>query len=158
MAFKPNFVPHTYPQMEKKGPVIDSINVLLEECIIAYPVSSFVISLYKQYGIRGSLSKKQLQGLYDKASKIQGLAPGRLAAVEVIIKRMPTRNKIPLPVPRPLYEKDDETGGLIDSLLSVYPAHKRVLFLKSKYDNHQPLAPMETGDLRRMAKLLVKKK
>jgi len=143
--------------MEKKGNVIDSINILLEECIMAYPVSSFIISLYKQYGTRGSLSKKQLQGLYDKAAKIEGLAPGKLAAIEVIIKRMPTRNKIPLPSPRPLYEKDDMAGTLISSLLSVYPTHKRVLFLKSKFDNHEPLSALETDDLKRMAKLLVKK-
>jgi hypothetical protein len=142
--------------MDKKSP-IDSINVLLEECIMAYPVSSFIISLYKQYGTRGSLSKKQLQGLYDKASKIQDLAPGKLAAVEVIIKRMPTRNKIPPPVPKPLYEKDNTAGVLIDALLAEYPSHKRVLYLKSKYDNHETLTPMETDDLKRMARLLVKK-
>jgi hypothetical protein len=142
--------------MDRKPPAIDSINVLLEECIMAYPVSSFVISLYKQYGIRGSLSKKQLQGLYDKASKIEGLAPGKLAAVEVIIKRMPTRNKIPLPPPRPLYEKDNATGEMINRLLAAYPAHKRVLFLKAKFDNHEPLTPMETDDLKRMVKLLAK--
>jgi hypothetical protein len=143
--------------MDRKAQAIDSINVLLEECIIAYPVSSFVISLYKQYGIRGSLSKKQLQGLYDKASKIKDLAPGKLAAVEVIIKRMPTRNKIPLPSPKPLYEKDDQTGEMIDALLAVYPAHKRVLFLKSKFDNHEPLSPTESDDLKRLRKLLDKK-
>ena len=66
-------------------PAIDSVNILLEECIMAYPVSSFVISLYKQYQQRGSLSKKQLQGLYEKATKIEGIAPGKLAAVEAII-------------------------------------------------------------------------
>src|ERR1700712_3647454 len=104
--------------MDKKASQIDSINVLLEECIMAYPVSSFIISLYKQYGLRGSLSKKQLQGLYDKASKIDGLAPGKLAAVEVIIKKMPTRNKFAPPVAKPLYEKDEATGKLIEALLS----------------------------------------
>ena len=140
--------------MDKRAHQIDSINVLLEDCIIAYPVSSFVISLYKQYGLRGSLSKKQLQGLYDKASKIEGLAPGKLAAVEVIIKRMPTRNKFAPPVPKPLYEKDEATGQLISSLLAKYPAHKTVLFLKSKFDNHQPLTQAESDDLKRMAKLL----
>ena len=58
---------------------VDIINVVLEECIMAYPVSSFIISLYKQYQQRGSLSKKQLQGLYAKASEIKDLvsASGR---------------------------------------------------------------------------------
>ena len=51
------------PQKER----LDIVNEVLEECILAYPVSSFIISLYKQYQQRGSLSKKQLQGLYGKA-------------------------------------------------------------------------------------------
>jgi len=45
--------------MQKKVIEIDIINDLLEECIMAYPISSFIISLYKQYRERGSLSKKQ---------------------------------------------------------------------------------------------------
>jgi hypothetical protein len=83
--------------MPSNKPEIDSVNVLLEECIMAFPVSSFIISLYKQYQQRGSLSKKQLQGLHSKASTIRDLAPGKLAAVEAIIKRMPTRFKISVP-------------------------------------------------------------
>lgn len=140
--------------MDNRGPAIDSINVLLEECILAYPVSSFVISLYKQYQSRGSLSKKQLQGLYDKASKIEGLAPGKLAAVEFIIKKMPTRNKLPLPPPKPLYQKDEAAAKLVDKLLAVYPAHKRVLFLKAKLDRFDPLTPAETDDLKRLARVI----
>src|ERR1051325_11389927 len=125
--------------MHKKKPGIDIINVLLEDCILAYPISSFIISLYKQYRERGSLSKKQLQGLYGKASKITDLPPGKLAALEAIIKRMPTRYKSELPTAKPLYEKDETTGQMIGEILSKYPQHKRVLFLKSKYDNNEPL-------------------
>jgi hypothetical protein len=136
--------------MQRKKPEIDSVNVILEECIMAYPVSSFIISLYKQYGIRGSLSKKQLQGLYAKASEIEGLAPGKLAGLEAIIKKMPTRFKSEKPAPKPLYEKDENTGRLIDDILKVYPAHKRALFLKSKYENNELLSPAEITDLKRM--------
>jgi hypothetical protein len=50
--------------MDKRKTDIDIVNEILEACILAYPVSSFVISLYKQYQQRGSLSKKQLQGLH----------------------------------------------------------------------------------------------
>ena len=116
---------------------------------MAYPVSSFIISLYKQYQQRGSLSKKQLQGLYDKASKIEGLAPGKLAAVEAIIKRMPTRFKSAMPENKPLYEKDEEAGGMIEFILSKNPAHKRALFLKSKYDNNETLTPVEVSELKK---------
>src|ERR1044071_6819817 len=101
------FVVACLQYMHKKKPGIDIINVLLEDCILAYPISSFIISLYKQYRERGSLSKKQLQGLYGKASKITDLPPGKLAALEAIIKRMPTRYKSELPTAKPLYEKDE---------------------------------------------------
>ncbi|MBL7697930.1 MAG: hypothetical protein JNK79_07215 [Chitinophagaceae bacterium] len=144
--------------MLSKGrkPEIDSINVLLEECIMAFPVSSFIISLYKQYQQRGSLSKKQLQGLYDKASGIQDLAPGKLAAVEAIIKRMPTRFKSALPENKPLYEKDEGTGEMIDFILSKNPNHKRVIFLKAKYENNEVLTPTELSELKKFVEVFKK--
>ncbi len=89
----------------EKNPGVDIVNEVLEECILAYPVSSFVISLYKQYIERGSLSKKQLQGLYGKASKIERLSPGKLATLEARIKKMPTRFKSDLPVATPCTKK-----------------------------------------------------
>jgi hypothetical protein len=144
--------------MPQKKPPIDSINVLLEECIMAFPVSSFIISLYKQYQQRGSLSKKQLQGLYDKASGIKDLAPGKLAAVEAIIKKMPTRFKSAMPENKPLYEKDEEAGALLENILLKNPSHRRALFLKSKYDNNETLAPAEMSELRKFDELLNRKK
>jgi hypothetical protein len=128
---------------------LDIINDVLEECIQAYPLSSFIISLYKQYLQRGSLSKKQLQGLYGKASKIEQLPPGKLATIEAIIKRMPTRFKSELPEIKPLFEKDEATGLLISEILVKYPQHKRVLFLKTKYDNNEVLTPADITDLKR---------
>ena len=132
---------------------MDIINEILEDCILAYPDSSFVISLYKQYGERGSLSKKQLQGLHGKASKIMGLAPGKLATVEAIIKKMPTRYKSELPVSKPLYEKDERIGSMIAKVLLKYPAHKRVLFLQSKFENNETLAPAEITELEKFVKV-----
>jgi hypothetical protein len=128
---------------------LDIINDVLEECILAYPLSSFIISIYKQYQQRGSLSKKQLQGLYGKASKIEQLAPGKLATIEAIIKRMPTRFKSELPEIKPLFEKDEATGHLISEILAKYPQHKRVLFLKTKYDNNEVLTSADITDLKR---------
>lgn len=143
--------------MHKNKAVIDSVNVLLEECIMAYPVSSFVISLYKQYQERGSLSKKQLQGLYSKASEIKDIAPGKLAAVEAIIKKMPTRDKSELPTPKPLYQKDDSLGTMMNDILAKYPQHKRVLFLKVKFDNNEQLSPTDLADIERFHKVLMSK-
>jgi hypothetical protein len=133
---------------------LDIINEVLEECILAYPLSSFIISLYKQYQQRGSLSKKQLQGLYGKASKISQLAPGKLATIEAIIKRMPTRFKSELPQIKPLFEKDEATGLLISDILAKYPQHKRVLFLKAKYDNNEVFTVSDIADLKRFKTLL----
>ena len=133
---------------------LDIINEVLEECILAYPLSSFIISLYKQYLQRGSLSKKQLQGLYGKASKIEHLPPGKLATIEAIIKRMPTRFKSELPEIKPLFEKDEETGKMISEILAKYPLHKRVLFLKAKYDNNEVFTAADTTELKRFKALL----
>jgi hypothetical protein len=141
--------------MEKK-PGIDIINEVLEACILAYPVSSFVISLYKQYISRGWLTKGQLQGLYGKAQKIRDLPPGKLAALEALINKMPTRYKSEAPIAAPLYEKDESTGQLIEDILAKYPQHKRVLFLQSKYQNNEPLSPAELADLKRFSQLLKK--
>src|SRR3954463_16003039 len=110
--------------MVHKRPGIDVVNEVLEECILAYPVSSFVISLYKQYQDRGSLSKKQLQGLHSKASKIKGINPGKLATIEAIINKMPTRDKSVPQTPQPVIEKEDIAGKLIEEILAKYPQHK----------------------------------
>jgi hypothetical protein len=132
---------------------IDIINEVLEECILAFPVSSFIISLYQRYQKMGSLSKKQLQGLYDKASRIEGLAPNKIATLEAIIKRMPTRYKSEKPEAKPLFEKDIATGKLIEEILAIYPEHKRALFLKAKFDNNEPLSSAEMGDLQRFKRI-----
>jgi hypothetical protein len=139
---------------KKQG--IDIINEVLEECIIAYPVSSFIIGLYKQYREWGSLSKKQLQGLYNKASEIKDISPGKLATVEAIINKMPTRDKSVLPSQKVMVNKDETTGDTIEDILAKYPQHKRVLFLKSKYENNEILSPLELGELTKFKQLLKK--
>jgi hypothetical protein len=140
--------------MNIKKPRVDIVNDLLEECILAYPVSSFIISLYKQYQLRGSLSKKQLQGLHSKASKINDVSISKLGTLEAIIKRMPTRYKSELPPPQPLFEKDKEAGLLIETILEKYPQHKRVLFLKLKYENNELLSALELSELKKFKQLI----
>jgi hypothetical protein len=140
--------------MEKKKPEIDIVNEILEECIMAYPVSSFVISLYKQYLQRGSLSKKQLQGLFGKASKIDTLAAGKLATLEALIHKMPTRLKSEAPAIKPMFQQDEVSGALLNKILAKYPSHKTAVFLKAKYDNMEILTATEVNDIRRFAKNL----
>jgi hypothetical protein len=140
--------------MHKNKPEVDVVNDVLEECILAYPVSSFIISLYKQYQERGSLSKKQLQGLLGKASKIKDIAPGKLATVEAIINKMATKDKSAPPPPKPLYEKEESTGQLIEEILAKYPQHKRVLFLQSKFNNNELISAAELAELKRFKQVL----
>ena len=138
----------------KKSSDVDIINEVLEACIMAFPVSSFIISIYQQYQKRGSLSKKQLQGLYGKASTIETLSPAKLATLEAMIKKMPNRFKSELPETKPLYEKDALAAELIATILAKYPQHKRVLFLQSKYDTNQPLSAMEVDELKKFKQVL----
>lgn len=140
--------------MVKKSSDIDIVNEVLEACIMAYPVSSFIISIYQQYQKRGSLSKKQLQGLYGKAAAIENYPPSKLATLEAVIKKMATRFKSELPENKPLYEKDKIAGELIDSILSKYPQHKRVLFLQSKYNNNETLSAIEVDELKKFKQIL----
>jgi hypothetical protein len=144
--------------MKTEKPKIDIVNELLEECILSYPVSSFIISLYKQYLQRGSLSKKQLQGLYGKTEKLKHVAPGKLASLEALIKRMPTRYKSEKPEIKPMYEKDEGVGKMIEEILLKYPQHKRVLFLKVKYDNNDLFSSADTADLKKFHEVVLKKK
>ncbi len=140
--------------MQKQKSQVDIINEILELCILAYPVSSFIISLYKQYQQRGSLSKKQLEGLYSKSSEIKDISPGKLATLEAVIKKMPTRYKSELPAIKPLFEKDESAGQMIDEILIKYPQHKRVLFLKARYENNETLAPADIVELKKFSQLL----
>src|SRR6476469_1496458 len=97
---------------------IDIVNEVLELCLLAMPVSSFLISLYKQYQQRGSLSKKQLLGLHGKASDIKDFPVAKLATLEALIKKMPNRYKSELPVEtKPMYEKDEAAQKQIDEIL-----------------------------------------
>jgi hypothetical protein len=140
--------------LQKKNSDIDIVNEVLEECILFYPVSSFIISLYQQYQKRGSLSKKQLQGLHSKASKIEKLQGAKLATLEALIKKMPTRFKSELPETKPMFEKNTLAGELIDAILAKYPQHKRVLFFKSKFDNNEVITPREIDELKKFKQVL----
>jgi hypothetical protein len=135
-------------------PDVDIVMDILKAVLENQPLSSFTQSLLIQYQERGGLSKKQLQGLYGKASKIKSIPAGKLATLEAIILKRPTREKSVLPETIPLYIKDEETGAQIKAILEKYPQHKRVLFFKSKYENNEPMSSSEKAELQRFTKLL----
>ncbi len=140
--------------MNKIKPEVDIVSDLLKAVLEAKPDSSFIRSLLFQYQERGGLSKKQLEGLYHKAAKIATIPESRLTTLEAIIKKKPTRYKSTLPPPAPLYIKDENTGRMLETILAKYPQHKRVLFLKAKYDNNETLSAVELGELQKFNKML----
>jgi hypothetical protein len=100
------------------------------------------------------LSKKQLEGLYKKAENIQDLPVGKLATLEALILKRPTRFKSAPPAPKPLYSKDERVGEMINAILAKYPLHKRVIFFQNKYNNNESLNATEIAELEKFQKLL----
>ncbi len=143
--------------MHRIRPNVDIIKDLLEAVVKARPDSVFAKSLLVQYQERGGLSKKQLQGLYGKASKLTNIPPAKLATLEAIILKKPAKYKSVSPaVIKPLFTKDEKIGEVLDMILQKYPQHKRVLFFRSKYNNNEPLSPAELAELQKFKTLLLK--
>lgn len=139
--------------MQRLKPDVDIVLDILMAVLAAQPLSSFTQSLLHQYQERGGLSRKQLEGLYSKATKIQSIPTSKLATLSAIILKKPQRYKSELPQTKPLYEKDEAAGKMINDILAKYPQHKRVLFLKSKYENNESLSATEIAELFKFNKL-----
>jgi len=143
--------------MLKKKPEIDIIEKVLDACYVAYPHSVFIQSLMHQYEERGSLSKKQLQGAYQKAIKVPDIPANWLATMEATILKMPNRFKSPVIITKPQEpSKDEQVGDTINAILAKYPAHKRVLFFRAKFEHNEVLTPVELAELQKFKKLLLK--
>lgn len=142
--------------MIKKKPGIDIIDKILDACYKYNPDALFIMSLMHQYEERGSLSKKQMEGLYLKAAKVPDLPPNWLATLEAEILKRPTRDKTPAASIKPLDEKDLITEHRIKEILDKFPQHKRVVFLESKIKNNQILSPEEKKEVEKFHKLLIK--
>ena len=136
---------------------IDVLLDILKQMVSTHPASGFVNSLYVQYCNRGGLSKKQLEGLYAKAVKSGSIPHNKLATLEAIIKKKPTRERAAASAQNNTQPvKDPVTGKLLSDILEKYPQHKRVLYLKMKYDNNENLSAAETGEVQKFGKLLLK--
>jgi hypothetical protein len=141
--------------MYKPKPGIDIIAKILDALYAHNTDALFVMSLMHQYEERGSLSKKQLEGLLSKAQKVKEIPQNWLGTLEAIILKMPTRYKSTETITAsPIYQKDETAGQRINDILAKYPQHKRVLFLKAKYDNNESLSIEETGELEKFYKVL----
>lgn len=144
------------PGNKKKVDVIDKV---LEACYQYNKDALFVMSLMHQYEERGSLSKKQLEGLVAKARKVPDMPVGWLAAVEAIILKMPTRDKTPVDLNK--NEAVDPYEKWIDqckAILQKYPGHKRVVYFDALLQQRKPLSHIEQQELEKFYRLLIEGK
>ncbi|MBC7936907.1 MAG: hypothetical protein H7Y86_16290 [Rhizobacter sp.] len=145
-------------QGKNKGitePAVDVILQLLTAARQARPDAVFITSLLQQYRERGGLSKKQLEGLHSKASKIEGMSVAHLATLQAIINKKQTRHKNEA-TPAVKTVEEDTDGPMIDEILEKYPAHKRLLFFKLKTDKKEVLTNIEKEELKKFHKILIK--
>ena len=136
-------------------PSVDVILMILNAAHAARPEATLISSLLQQYRERGGLSKKQLEGLHSKASKIEGISAAHLATLEAIILKRPTRFKQETPKGT-MEPAEDIQSPLIESILQKYPAHKRILYFKMKLENRELLTQLEKDELVKFGKLLLK--
>jgi 3-hydroxyacyl-CoA dehydrogenase len=134
----------------------DILLSILEQMKETHPNSDFISSLHQQYCNRGGLSRKQLEGLYAKAVKANSLGQAKLATLEAIIKKKPTRERAAATIKNTEQITDELTGNLLAEILLKYPQHKRLVFLKAKFDKDKILSPVETEEVKKFGKLLLR--
>lgn len=142
--------------MKKEIPNIDVIHDVLVLAQKAYPGSTFINSLFNQYQERGSLSKKQLEGLHNKASGIKTISPGKLATIQAIILKKHTNHRSTVSKTVAEIPADKTTPKMVADILLKYPQHKRVLYFKMKFDNQENLSLTEKTELEKFHKILCK--
>ncbi|MBK8609394.1 MAG: hypothetical protein IPL84_05485 [Chitinophagaceae bacterium] len=135
---------------------MDILLDILTDMVKAHPTSNFVNSLHQQYCNRGGLSRKQLEGLHSKALKTERISQGKVATLEAIIKKKPVRERAAATITLPMPVKDEALGKMIVEILDKYPQHKRLLFLKSKFDNNENIPAIEIAEIEKFKKLLLK--
>ncbi|MEJ7610162.1 MAG: hypothetical protein WKF88_03175 [Ferruginibacter sp.] len=139
------------------NPDIDIVASVLEAVLQAKPDDVFCKSLQQQYAARGGLSKKQLEGLQSKASRIPGIHPGRLATLEAIIKKKHVTHRSVVTISAQPEQKDTASGEMIAAILEKAPQHKRVLLFNAKYEKEGKLVQTEKEELQKFYKLLIGK-
>jgi hypothetical protein len=132
--------------------LLDILNKMKE----LHPESVFVNSLYNHYCNRGGLSKKQLEGLLDKARKTPQISHGHIATLEAIILKKPTRERAAPTITAAPPQKDIMLEKMLNDILEKYPQHKRVLFMHSKFVKNEAISVLETEEIKKFYKLLIK--
>ena len=129
---------------------------ILETLKNAKPDGIFINSLHQQYCNRGGLSKKQLEGLHAKATKSGIISTAKLATLEAIIKKKPTRYKSEIVIIKNEKEIDNTIDETIVAILEKFPTHKMALFFQSKRKLNSALTDADIKEIKRLGKLLLK--
>lgn len=133
------------------------VRSILETCLVVYPKSVFLQSLHEQYLQRGSLSKKQLQGLHAKAALVGNVSNAHLATLEaIILKKNSYHRSKPGVETSNTHSAPDTTEQRLADILQLYPQHKRIVFLQAKWKNNEAISPSEKTEIERLHKLLCK--
>jgi hypothetical protein len=135
---------------------INIILSILETLKENKPDNVFINSLHHQFCNRGGLSKKQLEGLQAKAVQSNLISTAKLATLEAIIKKKPTRYKSEIIKTVVTQKKDEAVLKLLEEILNRFPQHKMVLFLHSKYKHNDILTDAEIAEAKRLHKVLLK--
>ncbi len=143
--------------MHSINPDIDIVAQVIEAVRHARPDDVFCQSIQQQYIERGSLSKKQLEGLLGKAIRLPGIPAGKLATLEAIIKKKLTKERSAATIlPEVIKKTDAVSAEMIAAILLKYPVHKSVLLFKAKFDKDKILAEADKNELQKFYGLLVK--
>ncbi len=140
--------------LPKKKQGLDIIDKVLEACYNHNKDALFTMSLMHQYEDRGWLTKKQLQGLHNKASRLKDLPVGLLASLEAIILKMPERDKSPIVKTATTTTINPNIAIWIETILAKYPQHKTVLGLQMRFEKDKDLSPADTAVLEKLVKAL----
>ena len=135
---------------------INIILYILEKLKGHKPDSAFISSLHQQFCNRGGLSKKQLEALHANAAKSKIIASAKLATLEAIIKKKPTRYKSEKIKTIAVEKKDESILKTLEAILDKFPQHKMALFLQSKFKHNDPLSETEIAEIKRLGKVLLK--
>jgi hypothetical protein len=135
---------------------VDIVIQVINAVLAVKPDDVFCKSIAMQYVQRGGLSKKQLEGLHSKASKISNISSGKLATLEAIIKKKHITHKSEVTIKTTEIQHDTEAEKMIETILEKYPQHKRVLVFKANFTKDKILSTTDKAELEKFYKILMK--
>ncbi len=137
---------------------VDIVLNILESLKNKNPDNFFINSLHLQYCNKGGLSKKQMEGLHTFATQSKLISVSKLATLEAIIKKKPTRYKSEV-VTRKIDTNTDnnEFEIVLLQILEKFPQHKTALGLMVKCKQINGLTASDKLEINRLGKILLNK-